>query len=373
MKKIVGILAASAVLASSVFAADVAAKVKLTGSLIDYNSNNKGDKTVKMLNVDRKDKDEVLTIAIDDENVGAKVNFKIWNDSTVDSGKTDFVKVNDTLIWFKPIDVLKVSVGNAGLNLSDSFVEGKHVINTDRAPYGVAGDPGYTVEFNNGTFFVAGGVYGGAYGTAYVGTESMVRGTRVKAGATIDGIGSFAVLAAGADNFGTDFIGAEYKAAFLEDNLEVLAEAGVYFKDFKAGDSAKLMGVPALLSAQYKMDALKVGLDAYTFFITDSDAKDTFDAPAFLSIYAKASYALGNLTPYVKFGAVNLMKGKVSGLSEGDGTWVKANGFDDMLFRIEPGVDGTFGIMGWHTAAEVTLFNGSDFEINVPVEFSVAF
>ena len=32
MKKIVGILAASAVLASSVFAADVAAKVKLTGS-----------------------------------------------------------------------------------------------------------------------------------------------------------------------------------------------------------------------------------------------------------------------------------------------------------------------------------------------------
>ena len=36
MKKIVGILSAAAVLAASVFAADVSAKVKLTGSLLNY-------------------------------------------------------------------------------------------------------------------------------------------------------------------------------------------------------------------------------------------------------------------------------------------------------------------------------------------------
>ncbi len=102
MKKIVGILAAAAV-AASAFAADVSASTKIGGRLFNYEGN-----TVKFLTEKNDSHDYAnpnMTFSISDEKAGATVKL------TTDGDKKNVAMTTQT-IWFKPIDALKITVGN---------------------------------------------------------------------------------------------------------------------------------------------------------------------------------------------------------------------------------------------------------------------
>ncbi len=109
MKKIVGILGAAVMLASSVFAADMAAKVYMTGNVAGGTFN--GDATEayfwNLTKQDQKDAD-ALVISTNGDKSGA--NFQFWYNYD-GSGSANLV-VRSTNLWFKPIDMVKVIVGD---------------------------------------------------------------------------------------------------------------------------------------------------------------------------------------------------------------------------------------------------------------------
>ena len=124
MKKIVGILAAAAVLATSVFAADVSAKVKLDGKLLNVDTTKEKDgvSAVSIGHNTDESWNPVLNMAVSGDNYGASVGFYI--------GKWDYGEdpskwqgwnhgygagLKECKIWFKPIDVLKFDVGRIDL------------------------------------------------------------------------------------------------------------------------------------------------------------------------------------------------------------------------------------------------------------------
>ena len=380
MKKIVGILAASAVLASSVFAADVAAKVKLTGSIINYDVD---AAKAKGFDVNRDGKaDPMFTVAIDDTTVGAKVTmdvnsikkFKDDNGTVKEDGSFSTLEVKDTLIWFKPLDMLKVSVGNTDPGLSGSYLEDKNINSADRLYWKkevknlTNGGPGYQIDVTVADLTISGFVGGGAYGTPFFGAEDKtVQNARVKVAYANESIGNIAVLAASSQSFARNFIGAEYKNDKLIDGLGVMAQAGVDIVDFQ--DKAELGAVDFLASAKYVMDALTIRGDVFgSVFLYDG--ADNLNSPLFISVFAKVEYALGNITPYFFVAARDITE---AGNKAGAGL-TKTN--EDNSFRsleFKPGVAGTFGLLSWDAAVSIKLANDMKAIIDVPVEFSVAF
>ncbi len=117
MKKIVGILGAAVMLASSVFAADMAAKVYMTGDLASGDADN-GVNFFKLNAVDQKDAD-ALVVSANGDNAGAK--FQFWYNYS-GSGKADLV-VRSTSLWFKPIDMVKITLGDVE---GDGYTEQIH-------------------------------------------------------------------------------------------------------------------------------------------------------------------------------------------------------------------------------------------------------
>ena len=175
MKKIVGLLAAAAVLATSVFAADVAAKVRITGKIFDYVTggsynadtgalegapvNEKGDEAAEFRLLSAWTQSvwyeaPYITLSTSTDNAGANVNFITgYNASKA-------VSVDRVNVWFKPIDLLKVQAGTIGFNMNTETIDYSNIS-------GMAKDFGYALDIaqdaitfdlglgtdNNGWFF----------------------------------------------------------------------------------------------------------------------------------------------------------------------------------------------------------------------------
>ena len=140
MKKIVGLLAAAAVLATSVFAADVSAKVRVGGSIFEAApaANEKGDDAtaLKLFNADTISHTydaPFATLTTSTDNAGGTVKFV---------GDENGLKAGDVQVWFKPIDALKITAG------SQDFAMNKETITWDnhdkRQAYGTYG---YSLSF----------------------------------------------------------------------------------------------------------------------------------------------------------------------------------------------------------------------------------
>ena len=131
MKKIVGILAAAAVLATSVFAADVSAKVKLTGSLLDVGiPTTSGSATFSAfgLNPHRShDWEPDLALSYSEDKVGAEIAFKTLNEWGTGEGETS----TNWKIWIKPIDVLKINFGRIGDSLNKESIDSSSIYKYD--------------------------------------------------------------------------------------------------------------------------------------------------------------------------------------------------------------------------------------------------
>ena len=120
MKKIVGLLAAAAVLATSVFAADVSAKVRVGGSLFEAAPivNAKGDdatalRLFKAETVSNPWDAPFATLTTSTDNAGGTVKF---------ARNGDNLKWADVSVWFKPIDALKITAGGQDIAMNKETI-----------------------------------------------------------------------------------------------------------------------------------------------------------------------------------------------------------------------------------------------------------
>ena len=122
MKKIVGLLAAAAVLATSVFAADVSAKVRVGGKIFDMDAtklNKDGNEanTFSLLNADTVSHTydaPFATLSTSTDNAGGTVKFV---------GDENGLKAGDVQVWFKPIDVLKIQAGSHDIAMNKETID----------------------------------------------------------------------------------------------------------------------------------------------------------------------------------------------------------------------------------------------------------
>ena len=133
MKKIVGLLTAAAVLATSVFAADVAAKVRVGGNIFKYTTGGDIEKGKLKGAPVNKDGDEAGAFSIfnaDTISHTYDAPFATLSTSTDEAGATvkfvgdeNGVKVGDVQVWFKPIDVLKIQAGSHDIAMNKETID----------------------------------------------------------------------------------------------------------------------------------------------------------------------------------------------------------------------------------------------------------
>ena len=126
MKKIVGILAAAATFASSVFATDFAARAVMGGNIAG------GDKdkvTIWSLSETEQKDADALVVSVNGDNAGAQ--FQMWY--KYDASGSAPLNIRNTNIWFKPIDMLKVTVGDVSVGTFKEKIDWWKVGSGERA------------------------------------------------------------------------------------------------------------------------------------------------------------------------------------------------------------------------------------------------
>jgi len=108
MKKIIGILAVAATFASSVFAADFAARAVMEGNIA---GGDKDEVTIWSLSEKEQKDADALIVSVNGGNAGAQ--FQMWY--KYDASGSAPLNIRNTNIWFKPIDMLKVTVGDVSV------------------------------------------------------------------------------------------------------------------------------------------------------------------------------------------------------------------------------------------------------------------
>ena len=132
MKKIVGIIAALA-MAGAVFAVDIAAHIQLDGAILGQNGDGVGFLQLKKL--DPTQDQPNFTMSVADDVAGAQMMHYAGTDGH-DILDSSFVEWN---IWFKPIDSLKITLGNYEYKLNNPHFGWWHSLFT-LPDYGVAVD-----------------------------------------------------------------------------------------------------------------------------------------------------------------------------------------------------------------------------------------
>jgi hypothetical protein len=340
MKKIVGILAAAAVLATSVFAADVSAGVRLEGSLFNWDGKN-----VSALNLKHNNQYYHAPIAFSVSGDKAGGQLKLTDQARGNATATEKatgdaeVKSSAWQIWIKPVDMLKLTFGCY-----------KNTLNQEQI--------------------------GWWRSQSSIGDDGGSKGNWVATLTPADGV-SIDLLAAnefgkawfnGADNSLAEF-GLIFKYSADFGTIGALFDANDTFKDLKFGASfagsadalsyfVNVLGfykttfnkVRAELYAAYSQD----GLGLKFFVPADINVNNTNDVMAMLDIGAvfRLDYAIDNGTLFVEIE---------------DGDFLK----NDFGMSIYPGIKTNVGACAIELG--VKLGASSNFTVDVPVSFQVAF
>jgi len=384
MKKIVGILAAAAVLATSVFAADVSAKVRVTGEIFNLDNtvvNEKNEaasafKLFRAATVGHTYDAPYATLSTSTDNAGATVKF-----ISGDDGKTN-LEVGDVQVWFKPIDLLKIQAGSHDLAMNKETIDW-----TSTNSYG---EFGYSLGFaqdafsmnvalgtgNNGWFFEDAQA---KYGTKEEPASAYVKDlyTNLAYGADFGTISAiFEYKGKSADftkkeyNPTTIKFGAGYKNTF--DALTIFADVvgtsygapttkeedlGLVKYVDKDGKARSAFGLAIDAFAQYSADALTVkgyvlaNIKDFGNLNKDKDGTDIMWNNNFeLGLKARVDYKLDNgIGIYGYFGSGNLLR-KETKAGDTDPSSVFAA-------TIKAGATGNVGIATWETWLEISTGN----------------
>ncbi len=391
MKKIVGILSAAAVLATSVFAADVSAATKISGSLFGYDA----DKNVTLLN-ERDDSHEYaqpnMTFSASDEKAGATIKLTTHNYGGDNRG----VLLREQTIWFKPLDALKLTVGNFDVALNKEQIDWTESVtglggNGFLATVDVNGitlDAGFEAHEGNWlskkdgeddpaikAFFLKAG-YSADFGSigAYVkfnGAENKFKAAEDKADAATKAAGGDAAkIAKAIADYEADVLAAmnaPHTTIFQpKDGAISSTQFGVGYKNtfdpitlfvnFVGFMDDKFEWIRPELYVSGNVDALGFQLFAAPLIIVDSDVKDGLDAkdisPIFFEALAKVTYKIDEVTTYAYFKDANLLA-------------------KDFAATIKLGAQGNLGAMGWNIWAQIDAAEKTGF--SVPVEFTFSF
>jgi len=162
MKKIVGILAAAALIATSVFAADVSAQVRIAGDIFSYDGtaidgkDGKAAGSFSMLRAATQSQPywtPYITLSTSTDEAGAEVKFITGGD-----GSTD-VSIDRSNVWFKPLDFLTVKAGFQGYNMNQEDIDWTNPTGAESWGYAVSYAQDaisanlFLITGNNGWFF----------------------------------------------------------------------------------------------------------------------------------------------------------------------------------------------------------------------------
>ena len=362
MKKIVGILAAAAVLATSVFAADVSAGVRLEGSLFNWDGSNA---SALKLSHNNQYYHAPISFSISDDKAGGQLKLtdldanngsmqadKDGNPYLDSNGNSKYGNVAPVVssawqIWFKPVDVLKITVGCWANTLNQEKIDW---CNSDSK---IAGDDG-----NLGSWVITLAPIDGlsidlaltqAFGKAwFANSEIADMAFMMHYGADF---GTISAMFDARSNFKDLRFGAGYANNFsgLDMFVNVLGfYNGNEFKKVRGevylGYAADALNIQAFIVGGYN---IKGGWDASWWHVGNSAA-----AGAFVGMSAKFSYALDGITPYIYIKDANFLA-------------------DSFSMTIKPGFTTNVGCCAIELACEITA--ASTIKVDVPVNFKVSF
>jgi len=342
MKKIVGIIAAAALLATSVFAADVSAKVQLEGSLFSMNGTSK---KMEMFTINKpgcQAWNPIMSLSANGDQAGAKfcIFSQDWTEGLGGWQKGFNNYSTDYQIWMSPADGLKLIFGTNDFNLNQEH------ITWSKTDSGIGGSQGYSIAYNSngiGIDFMLSPSWGKAWMTKPDGGDAALGnlGFKFTYGADFGTINFLLKAADAADkdgknkNFNDLKFGLGYANNF--DGINFFANFLGYMKnDFNK--------IRVELYADGNADAL-----AWKVFPTvDYDLKAKKDNLG-VGLIARLDYALDGFNAYLYVESANFLA-------------------DPFAITIKPGVNGNVGGAGWDVALELKVAKKTD--INVPVSFS---
>ena len=391
MKKIVGILAAAAVLATSVFAADVSASTKIKGNLFSYD-NAKTFSLFSQANDSHDYANPNMTFSVSDDKAGATIRFTTdgtKGDSIADI-YSELVCQTTQTIWFKPVDAFKVTVGNYDVALN------KEQIKWTESTTGLGGN-GFLFSVNvesfgldfgmsqadNGSWFekkdadddatIKAFFVKAAYSADFGTIGGFVEFNRAKAdrktygnvdryfgiadGTREELFGANRVMWGAKDGaIGDVFFGAGYRNNF--DGIDLFVNLTGYMDD-------KFEWIRPEVYVSGAVDAFSYSAFVAPFIALDSDVKKAYDNAydAELSddkafeceVVAKVSYALDGFTVYGQFYDTNILRRKFTS-------------------TIELGASGSISAMGWKTWLEINTGKGAEKDkVDIAVPFELTF
>ena len=396
MKKIVGIIAAVAVLATSVFAADVAAKVKLDGSLFNFDGTKKDAKVsgVSIQHNTDESWNPVLSMSTSTDNAGASVGFYVGNWDATKMGDWNHgygIGAKEWKIWFKPLDALRLNIGRIDASLNTESIDwSNRIFNYD--------DWGYQAVYSADALNISLALHTANpgdkwlhqdYDAAKNETKTNIEGLALFGSYSAD-FGTISFLFDANSTFKDIKVGAGYKNTFGDINL--FADVAMFYtKDRKSTKKNSLpvddpLGLGADVDVKYNKDAF--GVEAYARFKMNrlksddkvcatgnvSDlSKLTYANPMELMLLAKVTYKIDPVTVYGYFKSENLLAKRYI-----DTTNDFYAGNSAFISEIRIGANGNVGIASWNVYGKIETGNFYDGKFNavkfsVPVEFSVGF
>ena len=355
MKKIIGIMAVAA-MATSMFAADISAGTKIKGTLFQYKGSEESISVLGQGNDSHDYANPNFVMSIGDDKAGAKVNI------TTD-GNTTTTAMTAQTIWFKPIDALKITVGNYDVALN------KETIDWTQSFTGLGGN-GYLVSVNVAGVAIDLGLNEGNGGAFWMtkGKEGdpSIANFFFKVGYSADfgNIGAYLAFNKKQDPKATwEITCGKYDLAEPMSSTIKQMDFGVGYKNTFAPVTMfvnvvghmekKFEWIRPEVFASGNVDAF--GFSAFVAPIIYVDGDLNKDAEC--EIVAKLTYAMDACTPYVYFKDANILA-------------------KDFACTIKAGATGNCGLMGWNAWVQIDTGTGKNkdkVEVSVPVEFTVSF
>jgi len=368
MKKILAIVSMAAMVAGAAFAADAKASIQLWGSLVKGSTAE--DSTVDFLTVNDTTQKDTDAFIFDFSGEKAGGHFQLYYTSSATDGSA--ITARGAKIWFKPFDMLKVTVGN----VEDGGLY-KERITWWKVPVGAPllhQDDWWRARWN--------GYMVSAYGV--MAEISPIAGLNITAAITP---GKDTAFVTSAENSYTQYaliakyqimdsvsagigfcdngygsykklrFGADYSAS----GLYAMLQGNLFFDDpnFTTqgwSDASKvwtLTGICIDNYFEYSTGALKLQLTApVTLRITDVEGDDSY-----MSLNFKASYGLDGFTPYFSIGTPGFV-GSSSNAEDSSFTEWNLKDFDFSIAAL-PGVTFNVGEAAFDVGVGI-VYNDAD-------------
>lgn len=385
MKKIIGILLAGA-LVTSAFAADVSAKVKLTGDIVNWDG--KAINALKLNNHVSHNWEPDLALSVSNDNAGATIKFKTLNEWGNGEGETS----TSWQIWLKPIDMLKITVGSdVDVNLNQEHIDWSNTKS------GWNCGEGYKFSVNVGAIDIDLGFLPG-FGKNWLAANGVNNATRIgDTGLKIAFNSDFGTIAGLFEYNGQNTVKEDILTGTMEYKLDATNGqiVGTQKKESKAKYDYNYMKFGLGYNSGSLLDGINVFVNVLGAVNSDGlDVKTAKFNNGFSAIraevYAEMHFdAIGIfLFPAINVSTVAADTDKISvfttlkfnyGLSNGMNIFVyfKANNWlkiekDGLLAKL--GLSGSVGVCGWEIRAEATFAKkDAPFALAVPVELTVNF